>query len=425
MEGIGAMKQGNHFLLGICIVVAFALMATGYHYRIPSGTVGLIILAALRLATRPRGSVRSHNILALIGLAFTIPGDLCLAVWNARVNEPLFLYGVVSFAAAQICWMAALLMRDRRFPLRAFTGWGLALGIYAVVRLAPVLPRPVAIGVFIYALTTALLASLAWQSRHPAWIAGAMLLMVSDAFISYGTFLHAPGGRYVVPLYLLCLVAFAVASCTEARLPSLRLDRRALLGGVASLVCFYIAGVMASTPTEWYNPLRQMLSYLGRTEIDGVPYPSCHFWFMAGMFVSTAIVASVYGELARRTPQKWAARVIAWGGMLNATGLAIIALVPENVCMAVHNTGCNLSVAGGLPCLILLTWQRRSHWLWLVLLCGVTTAFAVILHAISRHWLPFSPYLPTAQKCLILLFMGWLMQVCRREMRPRRRPVPE
>ena len=146
---------------------------------------------------------------------------------------------------------------------------------------------------------------------------------------------------------------------------------------------------------------------------------------MAGMFVSTAIVASVYGELARRTPRKWAARVIAWGGMLNATGLAIIALVPENVCMAIHNTGCNLSVAGGLPCLVLLTWQRRSPWPWAVLLCGVTAAFAVILHAISRHWLPFSPWLPTAQKCLILLFMGWLMHVCRREMRPRRHPVRE
>ena len=56
---------------------------------------------------------------------------------------------------------------------------------------------------------------------------------------------------------------------------------------------------------------------------------------------------------------------------------------------------------------------------------GVTTAFAVILHAISRHWLPFSPWLPTAQKCLILLFMGWLMHVCRREMRPRRHAVLE
>ena len=51
----------------------------------------------------------------------------------------------------------------------------------------------------------------------------------------------------------------------------------------------------------------------------------------------------------------------------------------------------------------------------------VTVAFAIILHAISRDWLPFSPWLPTAQKCLILLFMGWLMHVCCREVtrRPR------
>ena len=415
------MRRNNHILLGIGIVVAAALMATGYHYRIPSGTVGLVILAALRLWARPRGSVRAYNILALLGLIATIPGDLCLAVWRARVGEPLFLWGVASFATAQACWMAALLLRNRHFPLRGFVGWGLALGIYAVVRLAPVLPRAVAVGVFVYALTTALLAALAWQSRHPAWIAGSMLLLVSDALISYGTFLHAPGGRYIVPLYVLSLVAFAVASCTEARLPSIRLDRRALLGGAMSLVCFYVAGVMASTPDRWYNPLRHMLSYLGRTEIDGEPYPVCHFWFMAGMFISTAIVASVYGELARRTRGKWAARVIAWGGMLNATGLAVIALVPENVCMAVHNTGCNMAVAGGLPCLILLTWQRRSPWYWAVLLCGVTAAFAVILYSISRDWLPFSPWLPTAQKCLILLFMGWLMHVCCREVtrRPR------
>lgn len=56
--------------------------------------------------------------------------------------------------------------------------------------------------------------------------------------------------------------------------------------GAAAFVCFIVAAVLY--PGGGYNPLRQMLSALGEVEVRGIRYPACHFWFMAGMFLSAA-----------------------------------------------------------------------------------------------------------------------------------------
>ena len=398
------------------LLVSAILLIIGIYLRHPVGTIGLMTLAATWLAVRRPGQLRTlPTILALLGLAATIPGDLAMA---ANDGGRLFLAGVGAFTLAQCCWSAVLLLRTRRFPLRGFLGWSMVLTSYVIVRLMPIVSPRIGVALIIYALTTSLLAALAWQSEHPAWIAGAMLLLVSDMLISLCAILRGPGDGWTIPLYALSLASFTVAICSDLRLPAVRLERRALAGGLAALGCFVIGGCLASKPDAWYNPLRQMLSYLGRTEIDGVAYPPCHFWFMAGMFISAGVVISVFQELAAMTPNRTAGAVLSWGGMLNAAGLAIIALVPENVHMAIHCRACNLAVLGGAACLIILTCQRRSHWLWLLFLGCVCLAFAFFLAASGKGVIPWTPYIPTTQKTLILGYMAWLFHVCWRNRLP-------
>lgn len=81
--------------------------------------------------------------------------------------------------------------------------------------------------------------------------------------------------------------------------------------GALAFVCFTVAGFLC--PGGGYNPFLQMLSALGRTEVRGVEYPLCHFWFMAGMFLSAASMGMVWSHLARNA-HGWRRHVIGWGG---------------------------------------------------------------------------------------------------------------
>ena len=404
----------------VCILSACVYLALALRGQKIFGTIALLFLTGAWLATRDKrqedGALsQGMRWLAWAGLVATIIGDTCLVTLNARIGEMTFIVGVAGFATAQSLWILALGI-GRPIPWRSIVGWSIALCTFVNVRLLPVLPPSLAFAIFIYALTTSLLQSVCWRSRSIAWIAGCTLLLVSDVLIAYSSMLGAPKtDRWIGPLYILSLIAFAFGICTDFRLPKIRIDIRAALGASMALLFFIIGGYCASTPSAWYNPLRQMLSYLGRSRIGDVLYPPCHYWFMAGMFASTAITTSVFHEIAQRTSNRIAAFFIDWGGMLNATGLAVIALVPENVKMNVHNYGCDMAVVGGFFAVITLTCQRRSHWIWFVLFSLTTAIFIAFLYAIARKILPFSPYLPTAQKALILLFMGWLMRICIRE----------
>ena len=70
--------------------------------------------------------------------------------------------------------------------------------------------------------------------------------------------------------------------------PGLGFAAVAFFGGLAA-VAFVLA--MHCFPGG-YNPLMQMLSSLGRTEVRLVEWPWSHYLFMAGMFFAMLAVAS-------------------------------------------------------------------------------------------------------------------------------------
>ena len=158
----------------------------------------------------------------------------------------------------------------------------------------------------------------------------------------------------------------------------------------------------AAFPGGDYNPCLRMLSALGRTEVRMVTHPWSQYLFMSGMFVSTAGVFVL----------AWRLGLSRWGSALNAFGLLSIALVPENVCELGHNAGCWLAAIGGG--MMLFRWlrtepSRRMRRVWLVLLVAPLVAIGtgLVLHAV--HLVPFAPWVPTAQKGVILSFVLWLL----------------
>ena len=124
---------------------------------------------------------------------------------------------------------------------------------------------------------------------------------------------------------------------------------------------------------------------------------------MAGMFLSAASVAGVWTCLVRKIGGGWRRNFVGWGGALNAAGLCMIALVPFDVDGTIHYVGCYLATSGGA--LILIARFRKGADLawtcWLVLL---VIAFAL---CIDLKAIPFSPYVTTTQKMLIVSFAAW------------------
>lgn len=171
--------------------------------------------------------------------------------------------------------------------------------------------------------------------------------------------------------------------------------------GALAFVCITVAGFLC--PGGGYNPFLQMLSALGRTEVRGVEFPACHFWFMAGMFLSAASVGMVWARLARNA-HGWRRHVIGWGGAINAAGLCAIALVPENVDVHIHNLGCYLAIAGGSAIIVATLRCRFAEIAWAVWFAVVVALFSIFLNVDA---IPFSPFVTTAQKVLIFSFAAW------------------
>ena len=206
-----------------------------------------------------------------------------------------------------------------------------------------------------------------------------------------------------------------MADLTELRRPGTRsaLGPVAFFGGLAALL-FVIAAALF--PGGGYNPAMRMLSVLGRTEVRLVAYPWSHHFFVAGL-VSSA-VAVVFA--ARRL------RLSSWGAALHAAGLLAIAIFPENVVQLRHDAGCWMAAAGGA--VMLFGWFRsepsrrlRRAWLALLLLPMLGLALFLVLH--SRRLLPFAPWVPSAQKLVILSFASWLVALSARGARRRSRIV--
>ena len=343
------------------------------------------------------------------GFAAALAGDYFLAYLAAPRSSPEFLAGVACFTLAQILWAAGQL-REARPDTRALFAAGVPLLVFAAVRLRPVLPTAAWVAVIVYSAITAYAFAVALAARRVFYGLGIGLLLVSDLMIG-GRLLGAPGcGAMSGPLYAAAeaflLVSFFVGG-REMRWSAARRDvwGAALLGGGSGVLLFFLAAL--SYPGGGYNPLRQMLSSLGRTVIRDVPWPICHYLFTAGLMVVACAVARVWAHLARLAPDGWRRTLLSWGGAANVAGLCIIAFVPENVNIIFHNAGCHMAAYGGAGALFALDRPGRDR-VWSIVLVSIVAAFGVCLALHEAKIVPFSPAVPTVQKILISAFTLWI-----------------
>ena len=154
-------------------------------------------------------------------------------------------------------------------------------------------------------------------------------------------------------------------------------------------------------PGGGYNPFMRMLSALGRSEVRLVEHPWSQYLFMGGMFLSA---------LAVLVHARWSALSCA-GAWVNAAGLVLIALFPEDVHRHFHDAACWLAAVGGG--LLWLSWFRRENsrprrliWSAALMMPLVAFGLGLVFHAIGLA--PFAPWVPTAQKLLIVAFAVWL-----------------
>jgi hypothetical protein len=356
---------------------------------------------------------------AIAGLACTLIGDYFLAMNRAPRDSREFVYGVIGFSLTHGFWMAHLL-RGKRLPqLPVILGLLTPLLPYLYCRVLPNAVPHVGMALVAYTVLSCLSLSCAVASGKPLWCLSIGALFISDFFISLGTFTDEPHlGRYVVRTYVLALCASALATIFPK--PTFPLPYRSMKNRkttllltlvlyVASVTCFVLA--MTHTPGGSYNPLRQMLSYLGRREVDGVLFPACHYLFVLGMFFSALAFAVASPHLADLTPWKhlrWLAELAA--GM-TAAGLVLIALLPEDVNITWHCYGCDVAAIAGSVFILVLR-PRRWQWLLVGELFCVAAGFATCLALHDAGKIPFSPSIPTFQKALILSFMAWGVWQC-------------
>ena len=345
----------------------------------------------------------------LAGFAAALCGDWMLAVKGSPSGSGGFLVGVLAFSLAHIFWMSAHLS-EARPDLRVAVISGVPLALFAGVRLFHALPAATGIAVVAYAAITALDLATAVATRRRFYTWGVALLAFSDLMIGM-RLLHAPGcGAFVGIAYVaaeICLiVSFFLKN--ERRIAWSKVD----MGSVALWTVFVALGAfmlaMATYPGRCYNPFMQMLSALGRSKVRMVAYPLCHFLFMAGMFVSAAGVARMAAGI-RALPGfvDTAVRTFRWGAAFNAAGLALIALIPENVNMAFHNAGCWLATGGGAAMLLSVR-RGRADLVWRIALPCVVGVFGMCLALNAAHVLLFSPWVTATQKLVILSFMVWM-----------------
>jgi hypothetical protein len=78
--------------------------------------------------------------------------------------------------------------------------------------------------------------------------------------------------------------------------------------------------------------------------------------------------------------------------------------VPFDVNGTIHNIGCTLAVAGGAAVLAATIRRRCTDIAWTVWFAVVVALFTLFLNVDA---IPFSPWVPTTQKVLIVSFAVW------------------
>ncbi|MDD4101096.1 MAG: lysoplasmalogenase family protein [Kiritimatiellae bacterium] len=363
--------------------------------------------------------------LAWTGLAATMIGDYFLAVKVSPLDSAGFLCGVAGFSLAHLCWIGFLCQHARWSPRIAF-GLTLSLGVFFAARMLPAIEAPrLLTALSAYTLISIISVSFACGSHRlsSAWRYGLCLLLFSDAMIAFGHILRVPFLKNLIGLtYLASLLCIATAICRcsicprpHARFRKLRqAPLFVLLGGPLAMALFlYAMRVCPISP--YYNPFFKMLSYLGRTKINNIEYPLCHYLFSFALAASAYVSARFFPALSCFVRGARKKSLFLWGGALNAGGLLAIALVPENVHGVMHNVGCFAAVGGGAIMLLLMTPagnNRRApgsvRWGLLAWALILVALFQSALLAHRYKVMPFSPYVPTLQKMLILTFVGWI-----------------
>jgi len=175
-----------------------------------------------------------------------------------------------------------------------------------------------------------------------------------------------------------------------------------LAAAVTAAAAFLLA--MKIWPGGAFDPCRRMLSALGRTDVRLVTYPWSHFLFTFGLLTGAWGTA----RAVRR------AGLSPWGAALHVAGLLTIAAIPENTSMPFHNLGCWLAAAGGG--VLWWDWFRRTPSRsarigWTLALLGSLAALGAGLACHGVGWTAFAPWVPTAQKAVILSFTLWILHV--------------
>jgi len=363
--------------------------------------------------------------LAWTGLAATMIGDYFLALKGAPLHSVGFLYGVAGFSLAHLCWIGFLSRHARWSPRIAF-GLTFSLGVFFAARLIPSLDSSRLLATLsLYTLISIISVSFACgtHSLSSAWRYGLCLLLFSDAMIAFGHILQVPFLKNLIGIsYLASLVCITVAICRcsicprpHSRFSKIRqAPLFVLLGGPLTLLLFFYA-MRVCPVSPCYNPFFKMLSYLGRTRINGVEYPLCHYLFSFSLAASAFVSARFFPILSCFVRGARKKSVFLWGGALNASGLLTIALVPENSHGNLHNVGCFAAVTGGAVMLLLMTPACNNHrvsgffrWGLLAWAIILVTFFELALIGHRYKIVPFAPYVPTLQKMLILTFVAWL-----------------
>ena len=360
--------------------------------------------------------MNERRMVMLAGFAAAFTGDWFLAVRGSPRGTLGFLMGVAAFSLAQILWMTAH-VREGRFDWRTAIALAIPLGCFFGVRLWPGLDVRTACAVGGYTMLSSFAFSWALSTRRLWYSLGIALLLASDLMIGC-RWLRVPfSGDLIGPLYIAAELSLWTSFFLrdEPRL-NFRRGNPFVIGLwtiFLSLTLFLLA--MMTFPGGGYNPCMRMLSALGRTEIRLVEYPLCHYLFSLGMLIAALGIARIAVFLVGTDPKRFA--VFSGGAALNVAGLLTIVAVPENVNMTAHNAGCWLAALGGA--VMLGSWLRRckgtepscARFVLPVLLIGscLMLGLGMALHAMKV--VDFAPWVPTAQKALILSFMFWFLQV--------------